>query len=251
MPTHPLLIEVCVDSVESAVAAQQGGADRVELCANLLEGGTTPSGGMIEVCRAHLHIGLHVIIRPRGGDFCYSSTEFDVMRRDILRAKALGVDGLVFGILLPDGQIDIERTRELVALSRPLSITFHRAFDMTTDPHQALEELIGLGIERVLTSGQEASALEGLDLIAELVQRAGDRIVVMPGGGVGRHMRKIVERGGVREVHVTGTTSVESRMRFRRSRVNMGAPLRAPEFSWRVTDAEAIREMRRAVEDPR
>ena len=251
MPTHPLLIEVCVDSVESAVAAQQGGADRVELCDNLIEGGTTPSGGMIEVCREQLRIGMHVIIRPRGGDFCYSPTEFDVMRRDIMRAKALGVDGLVFGILAPDGHIDIDRTRELVELSRPLSVTFHRAFDMTADPHHALEDLIGLGIDRVLTSGQEASALEGLDLIADLVRQAGDRIVVMPGGGVGRHIRKIVERGGVREVHVTGTTSVESRMSFRSNRVSMGAPLRSPEFSWRVTDPAAIREMRRAVEDPR
>ncbi len=245
MPTHPLIIEVCVDSVESAIAAQEGGADRVELCDNLMEGGTTPSAGTIEVCRARLRIGLNVIIRPRGGDFCYSAIEFEVMRRDIMRAKTLGVDGLVFGILTPGGHVDIDRTRELVELSRPLSVTFHRAFDMTADPRGALEDLIGLGVDRVLTSGQEASALEGIDLIRDLVQQARDRIVVMPGGGVGRHIRKIVARAGVREVHVTGTTSVESRMSYRNSRVYMGAPLRSPEFSWRVTDPAAIREMRR------
>ena len=138
MDARPFLIEVCVDSVESAVAAQQGGADRVELCDNLLEGSTTPSAGMIEVCREQLGIGLNVIIRPRGGDFCYSPSEFAVMRRDIVRAWALGIDGVVFGILTPDGQIDSDRTRELVALSRPLGVTFHRAFAMTADPHHAL-----------------------------------------------------------------------------------------------------------------
>ena len=249
MDARPLLIEVCVDSVESAIAAEQGGADRVELCDNLMEGGTTPSAGMIEVCREQLRIGLNVIIRPRGGDFCYSPAEFEVMRRDAVRGRTLGVDGLVFGILTPDGQIDIERTRELVALARPLGVTFHRAFDMAADPRRALEDLIALGVDRVLTSGQESSALEGLDLIADLVRQAGDRIVVMPGGGVGRHIRTIVARAGVREVHITGTTSVESRMSYRNSRVSMGGALRPPEFSWRVTDPTAIRDMRRAVEE--
>lgn len=244
-----LNIEVCVDSVESALAAQEGGADRVELCDNLMEGGTTPSAGMIEVACERLQIGLHVIIRPRGGDFVYSETELEVMRRDIIRAKALRCDGVVLGMLTPDGEIDLDRTAELVELARPLSVTFHRAFDMTADPFRALDDLIGLGVDRVLTSGQEASALEGVDLIRDLVRRAGDRIVVMPGGGVGRHIRKIVERSGVREVHLTATKTVESVMRYRNARVAMGSPLRAPEFSWRTTDADAVRALRQAVEE--
>jgi copper homeostasis protein len=242
-----LVIEVCVDSVESAVAAQEGGADRVELCDNLLEGGTTPSFGMIAVAREQLRIGLHVIIRPRGGDFCYSAIELEVMRRDILRAKELGVDGVVLGILTPDGDIDVARTRELVELARPLSVTFHRAFDMARYPFPALEDLAGLGVDRLLTSGQEASALEGLDLIAELVRRAGSRLIVMPGGGVARHIGKIVAHSGVREVHLSATTAAESPMRHRNPRVHMGAPLRSPEFTRLVTDGARIAELRRAA----
>ncbi len=240
-----LVIEVCVDSVESALAAEQGGADRVELCDNLLEGGTTPSSGMIAVAREHLSIALNVIIRPRGGDFCYSELEFEVMQRDIMQAKASGVNGVVLGILTADAAVDTVRTRELVALARPLDVTFHRAFDMTHDPYQALDALIALGVDRVLTSGQEASALDGLDLIADLVRRAGDRIIVMPGGGVARHIGKIVARGGVREVHVTGTVAVDSTMRYRNQRVSMGTPLRSPEFARRVTDPAKISDLRR------
>ncbi|MDQ5854166.1 MAG: copper homeostasis protein CutC [Chloroflexota bacterium] len=248
---RPFVIEVCVDSVESAVAAQQGGADRVELCDNLLEGGTTPSAGLIEVAREQLAIALNVLIRPHGGDFCYSALELAVMQRDIVRAKAIGVDGVVIGVLTPDGTVDLGRMRELVELARPLSVTFHRAFDMARDPYQALEDLIGLGIERVLTSGQAASAVEGLDLIAELVRQAGDRIIVMPGGGVGRHIDAIAAQGGVHEVHVTGTIDVDSPMRFRNQRVHMGNPLVSPEFSRRVTDPIKIRKMRQAAKAAR
>ena len=192
-----LILEVCVDSVESAVAAERGGADRVELCDNLLEGGTTPSGGAVETARALLGLKVHVMIRPRGGDFCYSPIEFDVMRRDVELAKRLGADGVVIGLLTEDATVDLERTRTLVELARPMSVTFHRAFDMARDPYQALEDLVSLGVDRVLTSGQEASVVEGLDLLAELVRRAGDRIVVMPGGGLAeRNVAKVKKRYG-------------------------------------------------------
>ena len=165
----------------------------VELCADLLEGGITPSAGTIALARERLDIRLHVIIRPRGGDFCYSETEFAVMLRDIATAKALGADGVVIGVLQPDGAIDAARTAALIAAARPMRVTFHRAFDVTRDPFEALETLIALGVERVLTSGQEASALEGADLIAELVRRAGERIIVMPGGGIReRNVQKIL-----------------------------------------------------------
>ncbi len=199
---HPILFEACVDSVESALAAQEGGADRVELCADLLEGGVTPSAGIIQLTRRYLHIPIHVLIRPRGGDFCYSESEFEVIQRDIETAKQLGANAAVFGILNADGSVDKEHTAMLVALARPLSVTFHRAFDRTREPFQALETLIDLGIERLLTSGQAASALEGADLIRDLVQRAGSRITIMAGAGVNEQtVGKIVRQTGVKEVH--------------------------------------------------
>jgi copper homeostasis protein len=249
MQTSKLIIEVCVDSVESAMAAERGGADRVELCDNLLEGGTTPSAGAIAVARARLGLKLHVIIRPRGGDFCYSEVEFAVMQHDIAQAKQLGADGVVIGLLTSQGEIDIERTRALIELARPLSVTFHRAFDMARDPYRALEDLIGLGVDRILTSGQEPSVIEGLDLIAELVQRAGERVIIMPGGGTERNVAKVVARSGVREVHVIGTTSVESAMQFRNQRVFMGGELRAPEYARLTTDPEKIRALRTMSEE--
>ncbi|MBX3015167.1 MAG: copper homeostasis protein CutC [Caldilineaceae bacterium] len=237
----PVSLEICVDSVEGALAAQAGGAHRVELCDNLLEGGTTPSAGMIALTRQQITIGLQVIIRPRGGDFCYSDLEFAVMKADVLQAKQLGADGVVIGLLNPDGTIDQERTAELIALARPLSVTFHRAFDMVADPLQALEDLVGLGVERVLTSGLESSALEGVDLINALVQRAGDRIIVMAGGGVHeRNLAKIINHGGVREIHLSARGTVESAMHYRNRHVFMGGALRPPEFSRQTTDRTRV-----------
>jgi copper homeostasis protein len=245
------VIEVCVDSVESAIAAQEGGADRVELCDNLLEGGTTPSAGAIAVARRRLSIRLHVIIRPRGGDFCYSDVEFDIMKRDIAEAKSLAADGVVIGILTPEGNVDRGRTGELVELARPLGVTFHRAFDMSRDPFRSLDELIAMGIDRVLTSGQEASVIEGLDLIAALVRRAAGRIVVMPGGGTERNLSKVLAATGVSEVHVTGFSPVESPMVYRNPRVFMGGELRPPEYSRFVTDSGLIRRLREQAQQER
>jgi len=242
-----LVIEVCVDSVESAMAAQQGGADRVELCDNLMEGGTTPSAGAIELARKHLDLGLQVIIRPRGGDFCYSDIEFEIMQRDIDVAKDLGADGIVIGILRPDGSIDVDRTAVLVVQARPLNVTFHRAFDVCRDPHQALEDLISLGVDRILTSGQAFSVLEGLDLIADLVQLAGDRTIIMPGGGTERNIQKVVSESGVKEVHVIGPMSVESAMEYRTHTVYMGGELRPPEYSRLSTDPEKIKYLRKVL----
>jgi copper homeostasis protein len=237
-----LIFEVVVESVEGALAAQQAGADRVELCANLLEGGTTPSFGTVQLARERLSIDLNVMIRPRGGDFCHSDLEFDVMRLDVELARRLGANGVVFGILLPDGSVDTEHTGELIQLARPLSVTFHRAFDMTRDPYAALETLIGLGVDRILTSGQENSVLEGLDLIADLVQQAGDRIIIMPGAGITeRNIAKIVAQSRAKEVHIYAPTTAESRMAFRNVRCFMGGELRPPEFALTVTDPDRIR----------
>lgn len=234
-------VEICVNSVESAVAAQKGGADRVELCDNLLEGGTTPSAGSIEIARKLLNIKLHIIIRPRGGDFLYSDTEFEIMKRDIETAKSLGADGLVFGILDENGNIDKDMTKELIELSRPLTVTFHRAFDVCRDAFQALEDLISLGVDYVLTSGQEATAIEGADLIAELVRCAGNRIKIMGCGNLNeRNIAKFVEKTKVKEVHFTGFGEVQSQMKHRNNQVFMGGTLRPPEYFRDVTDAQII-----------
>ncbi|MCX6923854.1 MAG: copper homeostasis protein CutC [Verrucomicrobia bacterium] len=241
-------IEICVDSAAGAIAAQRGGADRVELCDNLMEGGTTPSAGCIRLARKHLQIGVQVIIRPRGGDFLYDATEIEVMREDIRVAKEAGADGVVIGCLTASGDIDQDLTRGLVTLARPMNVTFHRAFDMCRDPRQGLEELIGLGLDRVLTSGQEASCLEGLELIAALQQQARGRIIILPGGGITpRNVNKIVAGTGVSEVHLSARSAVESKMKHRNSHCFMGGTLRPPEFSWKTTDEASVRMVVNAV----
>jgi copper homeostasis protein len=234
-------VEICVDSVEGAVAAEQGGADRIELCDNLFEGGTTPSAGCLKLARQKVLLGLHVLIRPRGGDFLYSDLEMAVTKEDVRVAKELGADGVAIGCLTADGDVDMPRVKELIQLARPMKVTFHRAFDVCRDPRQALEELISMGVERVLTSGQEASCVEGIELIAELQRQAASRIVVMAGGGLTpRNVGRVVAATGVTEVHLSARSSVESGMRYRNSRVFMGGALRPPEFSWKTTDLETV-----------
>jgi copper homeostasis protein len=237
-----MIYEVCVDSVSGVRAAKAAGANRVELCADLLEGGLTPSLGMLRRARAVGGIGLHVMIRPRGGDFVFDDDEFAIMRADIETAKVEGADGVVVGLLTEDGQIDAVRTRELLSLARPLSVTFHRAFDMARDPFQALQALVELGVDRVLTSGQEATALEGLPLLTELFKVAGDGIVVMPGGRItSRNIARIVDALKPKEVHFAALQSVVSRMSFRRPHVFMGGELRPPEYDRPDTSLDWVR----------
>jgi copper homeostasis protein len=237
-----VIFEICVDSVEGVAAAKAAGAHRVELCADLLEGGITPSRGMIRRARTIAGIRLHVIIRPRGGDFLFGDNEFAVMEGDIDTAKAEGADGVVIGLLTADAKVDVERTRRLIERARPMAVTFHRAFDMTSDPFAALEILIGLGVDRVLTSGQEESVLEGLPLLAELVRRAGDRIVIMPGGGItARNVDRIVAEARPKEIHFAALEPTTSGMRNRREHVFMGGTLRPPEYDRLVTSAASIR----------
>lgn len=237
-------LEACVDSVESALSAQAGGADRVELCDNLLEGGTTPSAGLIALCCARLEIPVHVLIRPRGGDFVYSELELEVMRRDIAVARECGARGVVFGMLLPDGSIDLPHTRALIGAARPLAVTFHRAFDFTADPDQALDDLIALGVDRLLTSGQAASAIEGTGILARLVQRAAGRIAIAAGGGLSEeNVLAVIERTGVPEVHVRATALLESTVAYRPTHLTLLKQPLPNQYDRAVTDPERIRRL--------
>jgi len=245
---HRIGIEVCVDSIASAVAAERGGAARIELCSGLIEGGVTPGAGLIRAVRSAVSMKLHVMIRPRGGDFCYDDAELEVMRFEIDAAKRLGVDGVVFGILDPDGGIDVARTRQLVELARPLEVTFHRAFDMTPDLFQALEDICTTGVARVLTSGGEQTSLQGSAAIAKLVHKAADRIVVMAGSGIKpENARDFVRQTGVREVHVGLRSSLPSPMRFRNPRISMGT-VEGREYQRQAVLEEDVRRLVRALE---
>lgn len=242
-------LEVLVDSVDAARAAVAGGADRLELCQNLFEGGTTPSAGLMAAVTAAVTVPVNVMLRPRGGDFCYSDSEFDVMERDLRVAREAGAAGVVFGILQPDGSVDQPRCAALIAAARPLSVTFHRAFDVAREPLAALEDLIRLGVNRVLTSGQEATVFEGAELIAQLITRSAGRIIVMPGGGIReRNVVRIRQQTGAREFHVSASGPVHSRMEYRNARVPMGRELRAPEFSWNAADAQRVRAYRELLD---
>lgn len=240
-----ILIEICVDSMESALAAEKGGAHRIELCDNLIGGGTTPSVGMLQVIRKYLRIDINFIVRPRSGDFCYSDFEFQVIKKDIEMAKKYGANGIVVGILKPNGEIDVERMKQVIEMSKPLKVTFHRAFDMTRDPFQSLDSLIDLGVERILTSGQESNAFEGVDLIKELVHRAKGKIIIMPGAGINElNVEEIVNKTGVREVHMSAKKKVESIMEYRNSRVAMGGNLIVEEYDNYYTSEETVRRIR-------
>ncbi len=220
------MVEVCANGVESCIAAQAGGADRVELCAGIPEGGTTPSYGEIKVARRVLTTTrLHVIIRPRGGDFLYSDLEVERMADDIAVCRELGVDGVVFGCLNADGTFDIEKNRYLMECARGMSVTCHRAFDRAVNPEQALEDVIGLGFDRILTSGQQPKAIQGAELLARLNQLAAGRIILMAGSGVTeQNIRQLQEATGLNEFHFSGRESQESKMRYVNPNLYMGRP---------------------------
>jgi copper homeostasis protein len=203
-----MILEVCIDSVESARAAAEGGAHRIELCADLHAGGVTPSAGLIASARRAASIILHVMIRPRAGDFCYNADEFGIMKQDILSAKKAGADGVVFGILHEDNTVDVDRTSKLVAFAHPMAVTFHRAFDIVPDPMQGFEDVIRTGAARLLTSGCRQTAPEGAGLICELQLRSAGRIALIAGSGVYKNnVRALVDETGVAEVHVLSSVS--------------------------------------------
>ncbi len=233
--------EICANSVESCMAAQEGGANRVELCAGIPEGGTTPSYGEIKVARRLLtDTKLHVIIRPRGGDFLYSALEMERMEEDIRMCRELGADGVVFGCLKADGTVDMEQNCRLMECAKGMSVTFHRAFDRTIDPFQALEDIISLGCDRILTSGQQPKAIEGTTLLAELQEKAAGRITLLAGSGVTEeNIRRIYDATGIHEYHFSARISVKSKMMNIGSAVYMGAK-DADEENILVTSKERV-----------
>lgn len=240
-------IEICSYSYSSGLAAQKGGAKRIELCANMAEGGTTPSYGQIKICVERLYLEVWPIIRPRGGDFLYSDDEFQIMLEDIKLCKELGCAGVVTGILNADGLLDVERNRMLIEAAAPLPVSLHRAFDMTKSLSESLETAIGLGFVRILTSGGKQNALDGAEVISELIVQANNRIQLMPGAGVNpQNIKKIAKLTKAKDFHSSAKTVVESRMIFRNQGSNMGTE--EDDFIHYESDLDIVRDMVSALQ---
>jgi copper homeostasis protein len=242
-----MLLEICVDSVESAIAAQRGGAQRVELCSALLEGGLTPSSGLIGAVRESLSIQVVTIVRPRGADFFYSDEEFAVMKRDIAATRSQGANGVALGVLMRDGQVDVERTRELVELARPMEVTFHRAIDWAPQLEEALEQVIEAGADRILTSGGAQTAMLGVDRIAGMVAKADRRIGVMVCGTVRKeNIGEIARRTNAFEFHASLRKPTSSPVSYRNEMLSLGEP-GVDEFARYAVAAEDVRALRDAL----
>lgn len=239
------LIEIATTDFPTTRSAVEGGADRIELCANLAEGGTTPSFAHIKKCRESFNVPLFPIIRPRGGDFLYTKDEFEIMKNDITLCKHLGCDGVVLGLLNMDGTIDMVRSSQLVELAYPLDVTFHRAFDRCRDPFEALEQLVEIGCQRILTSGQQPTVNEGMDLIAELNFKADQRIIILPGSGVRKeNIRLLAEKTGCTEFHTSLRSKTPSPMQFWHPAFRNAEE----SYSNNHIDPEEVRNLRKALE---
>ena len=242
MTAKPLKIEICVEGIDGLVAAQNAGADRVELCASLVEGGLTPSLGTVRQALAVASIPFHVIVRPRGGDFLYSELEFESMLADVAAMRDMGVAGVVFGCLTADGRIDEPRMKALVEAARPMAVTCHRAFDMTRDYREAVEALIRSGVDRVLTSGQRDTALEGLGILKDTVATAAGRLTIMACGALdAANIAEVLTGSGADELHFAALVTTKSPMQFRNEHVGMGGTAIEREFEITLTDESAVR----------
>lgn len=238
------LLEICCYTVESALLAEQSGADRIELCDNYPEGGTTPSYGAIELALEQLTIPANVMVRPRGGDFLYSEAEYEIMKKDVAAIKELGANGVVVGFLRADGEVDLERTREIAELARPMEVTFHRAFDMCRDPLEELVQLKDTGVKRILTSGARAGVMDGIGLLAELAEKAGEDLIIMPGCGVNSGtLGELMERTKASEYHSAAQAFEESGMEYRNPYVSMGGVDGVDEYKVVTVDGDEIRAM--------
>jgi copper homeostasis protein len=236
-------LEICVDSLDSVIACAEGGADRIELCAGLIEGGTTPSAGTLVQARSLFSGEIAMMIRPRGGDFVYSPEEVACMAADIELARDLGADAVVFGCLTPDGSIDLPAVETLLEACNGFPAVFHRAFDVSLNLDSSLELLIELGFERVLTSGGKPSVMDALEIIAGLVEQANDRIDILPGGGIkAADVATVLKATGVDQIHLSARSVRESLMTFRKPEVPMGATSVPGEYERRIADAILIRQ---------
>ena len=239
-----MVLEICVDSVESAIASQAGGAQRVELCSDLNEGGITPSDGLTQAVRKHVGIEVFAMVRPRGGDSFYTPYEYDVMKADVIRIKELKADGIVVGLLDRDGHVDVRRTRELVQLADPMQVTFHRAFDMSADLDESLERVIQTGAHRILTSGGVQTVTQGAERVTHLIDAAKGRIRVMVGGGIRQeNIRKIAQRTKATEFHCSLRIKTQSPVTFRNDSLKLGS-VANDEFARYVVLEENVRGLR-------
>ncbi|WP_103072556.1 copper homeostasis protein CutC [Aquimarina sediminis] len=237
-------LEICCYSTESAIHAEKYGADRVELCDNYLEGGTTPSYATIQHSIEKLMIPVNVIVRPRGGDFLYTKTEYEIIKKDVLEIKKLNANGIVIGFLKANGEVDIQRTKTIVDIAKPMEVTFHRAIDMCKNPLSALKQLKEIGVTRVLTSGAKKTALEGTDLISELVQQADGKIIIMPGSGVTeKNLKELIQKTKATEFHSSAKTFEKSKMKYYNTNINMGGNNTTNEFKKIIVDTESIKKM--------
>lgn len=243
------ILEACVDSVESALAAAEGGATRLELCSNLIIGGTTPSPWLFKEIRKHTDIRIHALIRPRFGDFCYTDSEFAIIKQAVADFRELGAEGVVIGVLKPDGTLNMEQMKELMDAAGDMSVTLHRAFDVCVDPYETMEQAIELGIDTILTSGQKNVCTEGAELLRNLVEKSKDRITIQVGSGVGADViRKMYSLTGAKAYHMSGKVTLDSVMEYRKEGVNMGLPTLSEFEVWR-TDAEKIKAAKKVLEE--
>lgn len=239
-----MIIEIAVFSLEAAIAAYQAGAHRIELCTAPAEGGLTPSAATMRLVKKYVKIPIHVMIRPREGDFCYSEREFEAMLLDIAAAKMVGMEGIVIGILNPDGTVDEKRTAILVDAAAPMNVTFHRAYDMVSDQEAALEAIIYAGCARILTSGGQQTAPQGIDNLADLVKKAGNRISIMPGSGVNiSNVKQITEVTGAKEIHLSARSFVPGKMNFKQPLVTMGGSVSIPDYDLQLPDKNMIHDI--------
>lgn len=243
------ILEACVDSVESALAAAEGGATRLELCSNLIIGGTTPSPWLFKEIRKHTDIRIHALIRPRFGDFCYTDSEFSIIKQAVADFRELGAEGVVIGVLKPDGTLNMEQMKELMDAAGDMSVTLHRAFDVCVDPYETMEQAIELGIDTILTSGQKNVCTEGADLLRDLVEKSKGRITIQVGSGVSAEViQKMYPLTNATAYHMSGKVTLDSVMEYRKEGVNMGLPTLSEFEVWR-TDAEKIKAAKKVLEE--
>lgn len=249
----PYCLEVCADSVESALEAQKGGADRIELCSNLVIGGVSPGRALFRLVKKYTDLKVRVLLRPRYGDYCYNDYEFEQQKEEVEMYRELGADGVVIGMLLPDGNLDVERMGELTRIAGDMDVALHRAFDICRDPYRALEEAVSLGMKTILTGGQEVLAWEGRETLAKLQEKSAGRIQILAGGGIGADViQKLLPVTGVTSYHMSGKCKIESVMQYRRDGASMGQPGEDEFVLWRTDGgkvAEAVRVLQELTQD--